>query len=105
MFNSTDEDMEVNINAVPGQVTTTGFTEVPRGEPRPLACWGARRVTAMTAYEALDSLIAELDQLQADNRRLNLELAAALSQRDSCSSASPLAGVTGRPELWWGRPD
>jgi hypothetical protein len=54
----------------------------------------------MTAYEALDSLIAELDQLRADNRRLNLELAAARSQGDSCASASPLVGVTGRPELW-----
>jgi hypothetical protein len=47
----------------------------------------------------IDLLIAELDQLRADNRRLNLELAAARSQRDSCSSASPLLGVTGRPEL------
>jgi hypothetical protein len=37
----------------------------------------------MTAYELLDLLIAELDQLRADNRRLNLELAAARSQRDS----------------------
>jgi hypothetical protein len=55
----------------------------------------------MTACEALDLLIAKLDQLRADNRRLNLELAAARSQRDSCSSASPLVvGVTGRPELW-----
>ena len=74
----------------------------------------------MTAYELLDLLIAELDQLRAEklradnrrlkfelaldqlraeNRRLNLELAAARSQRDSCSSASPLVGVTGRPEL------
>jgi cell shape-determining protein MreC len=74
----------------------------------------------MTAYELLDLLIAELDQLRADNRRLkfelaldqlradnrrlNLELAAARSQRDSRSSASPLVGVTGRPELWWGGP-
>jgi hypothetical protein len=74
----------------------------------------------VTAYELLDLLIAELDQLRADmrrlkfelaldqlradNRRLNLELAAARSQRDSCSSASPLVGVTGRPELWWGGP-
>ena len=74
----------------------------------------------MTAYELLDLLIAELDQLRADNRRLkfklaldqlradnrrlNLELAAARSQRDGCSSASPLVGVTGRPELWWGGP-
>ena len=90
--------------------------EMPRGEPRPPACREARRVTAMTAaYEALDSLIIELhqlradnrrlkfelglDQLRADNSRLNLELAAARSQRDSCSSASPLVGVTGRPEL------
>ena len=31
----------------------------------------------MTACELLDLLIAELDQLRADNRRLNLELAAA----------------------------
>jgi hypothetical protein len=54
----------------------------------------------MTAYELLDLLIAELDQLRVDNRRLNLELAAARSQRDGCSSASPLVGVTGRPELW-----
>jgi hypothetical protein len=37
----------------------------------------------MTASELLDLLIAELDQLRADNRRLNLELAAARSQRDS----------------------
>ena len=37
----------------------------------------------MTVYELLDLLIAELDQLRADNRRLNLELAAARSQRDS----------------------
>ena len=53
----------------------------------------------MTVYEVLDLLIAELDQLRADNRRLkfelaldqlradnrrlNLELAAARSQRDS----------------------
>ncbi len=74
----------------------------------------------MTACELLDLLIAELDQLRADNRRLkfelaldqlradnrrlNLELAAARSQRDSCSSAGPLVGVTGRPELWWGGP-
>ena len=62
----------------------------------------------MTAYELLDLLIAELDQLRADklradNRRLNLELAAARSQRDSCSSASPLVGDTGRPELLVGR--
>jgi hypothetical protein len=54
----------------------------------------------MTACELLDLLIAELDQLRADNRRLNLELAAARSQRDSYSSASPLVGVTGRPEVW-----
>ena len=33
--------------------------------------------------ELLDLLIAELDQLRADNSRLNLELAAARSQRDS----------------------
>jgi hypothetical protein len=37
----------------------------------------------MTASELLDLLIVELDQLRADNRRLNLELAAARSQRDS----------------------
>jgi hypothetical protein len=53
----------------------------------------------MTVYEVLDLLIAELNQLRADNRRLkfelaldqhradnsrlNLELAAARSQRDS----------------------
>ncbi|MDT5171915.1 MAG: hypothetical protein QOD02_5280 [Mycobacterium sp.] len=54
----------------------------------------------MTACELLDLLIAELDQLRADNRRLNLELAAARSQRDGGSSARPLVGVTGRPELW-----
>ena len=59
----------------------------------------------MTACELLDLLIAELDQLRADNRRLDLELAAARSQRDRCSSASPLVGVTGRPELSWGGPE
>jgi hypothetical protein len=53
----------------------------------------------MTTTELLDLLIAELDQLRADNRRLNLELAAARSQRDSCSSASPLVGVTGRSDV------
>ena len=75
--------------------------EMPRGEPRPPACQEARRVTAMTAaYEALDSLIIELHQLRADNRRLNLELAAARTQRDSSSSVSPLVGFTGRPVLW-----
>jgi hypothetical protein len=37
----------------------------------------------MTTTEFLDLLIAELDQLRADNRRLNLELAAARSQRDA----------------------
>jgi hypothetical protein len=75
--------------------------EMPRGEPRPPAHQEARRVTAMTAaYEALDSLIAELHQLRADNRRLNLELAAARAQRDSSSSASPLADFTGRPVMW-----
>jgi hypothetical protein len=64
----------------------------------------------VTAYELLDLLIAELDQRRADNRRLKFKLAldqlraAARSQRDSCSSASPLVGVTGRPELWWGGP-
>src|SRR5271155_4196324 len=57
---------------------------MPRGEPRPPACREARRVTALTAaYEALDSLIIELHRLRADNRRLNLELAAARTQRDS----------------------
>ena len=75
--------------------------EMPRGEPRPPASQEARRVTAMTAaYEALDSLIIELHQLRADNRRLNLELAAARTQRDSPSSVSPLVGFTGRPVLW-----
>ena len=75
--------------------------EMPRGEPRPPACREARRVTAMTAaYEALDSLIIELHQLRADNRRLNLELAAASTQRDSSSSVSPLVGFTVRPVLW-----
>ena len=75
--------------------------KMPRGEPRAPACSEARRVTAMTAaYEALDSLIAELHQLRADNRRLNLELAAARTQRDSCSSVSPLVGFTGGPLCW-----
>ena len=75
--------------------------EMPRGEPRPPAGREARRVTAMTAaYEALDSLIIELHQLHADNRRLNLELAAARAQLDSSSSVSPLVGFTGRPVLW-----
>ncbi len=75
--------------------------EMPRGEPRPPAHQEARRVTAMTAaYEALDSLIIELHKLRADNRRLNLELAAARAQRDSSSSVSPLDGFTGRPVLW-----
>jgi hypothetical protein len=75
-----------------------------------------RSLAAMTVFEMLDLLIAELNQLRADNRRLkfelaldqlradnsrlNLELAAARSQRDSYSSASPLVGVTRRPELW-----
>lgn len=54
----------------------------------------------MTACELLDLLIAELDRLRADNRGLNLELTTARSQRDSCSSARPLVGATGRPELW-----
>jgi hypothetical protein len=59
----------------------------------------------MTACELLDLLVAELDQLRADNCRLKFELAAARSQRDSCSSASPLVSVvTGRPELCWGGP-
>ena len=75
--------------------------EMPRGEPRPPAGQEARRVTALTAaYEALDSLIVELHQLRADNRRLNLELAAARTQCDSSSSVSPLVGFTGRPVLW-----
>jgi hypothetical protein len=52
------------------------------------------------AYDALESLINELDQLRAENRRLNLELAAARSQRDSCSSVSPLGGFTAGPVLW-----
>jgi hypothetical protein len=58
----------------------------------------------MTAYDQLRAdnrrlnFELALDQLRADNRRLYLELAAARSQRDSCSSASPLVGVTGRPE-------
>jgi hypothetical protein len=54
----------------------------------------------MNAYDALDSLVAELDQLRADNRRLNLELAAAISRRESCSKVSPLLGFTGGPVLW-----
>jgi hypothetical protein len=64
----------------------------------------------MTAYDQLRAdnrrlnFELALDQLRADNHRLYLELAAARSQRDSCSSASPLVGVTGRPELWWGGP-
>lgn len=75
--------------------------EMPRGEPRPPAGREARCVTALTAaYEALDSLIVELHQLRADNRRLTLELAAARAERDSCSSVSPLVGFTGRPVLW-----
>jgi hypothetical protein len=75
--------------------------EMPRGEPRPPAGREARRVTASTAaYEALDSLIVELHQLRADNRRLTVELAAARAQCDSCSSVSPLVGFTGRPVLW-----
>jgi hypothetical protein len=58
-------------------------------------------VTAVTAaYEALDSLIVELHQLRADNRRLNLELAAARTQRDSSPSLSSLVGFTGRPVMW-----
>ena len=75
--------------------------KMPRGEPRPSARREARRATAMTAaYDALESLINELDQLRADNRRLNLELAAARSQRDRCSSVSPLGGFTAGPVLW-----
>jgi hypothetical protein len=42
----------------------------------------------MTVYEALDLLIAELDQLRADNRRLKFELALATS------SAPTTAGST-----------
>jgi hypothetical protein len=52
------------------------------------------------AYEALDSLMIELHQLRADNRRLNLELAAARTERDSSSSVGSLVGFTGRPVLW-----
>ena len=75
--------------------------EMPRGEPRPAAYQEASRVTATTAaYEALDSLIIELHQLRADNRRLNLELSAARAQRDSSSSVSPLVGFTGHPVMW-----
>ena len=75
--------------------------EMPRGEPRPPASREARRVTALTAaYEALDSLIVELHQLRAENRRLNLELAAARTQCDSAASVSSLGGFTGRPVLW-----
>ena len=75
--------------------------EMPRGEPRPPARREARRVTAMAAaYEALDSLIIELHQLRADNRRLNLELDAARAERDGSSDVSPLAGFTGRPMMW-----
>lgn len=75
--------------------------EMPRGEPRPPACREERRVTAVAAaYEALDSLIVELHQLRADNRRLNLELAAARTERDSSSSVGSLVGFTGRPVLW-----
>jgi hypothetical protein len=74
--------------------------KMQRGEPDPPARREARLVTAMTAaYEALDSLIAELDQLRADNRRLNLELAAVRSQCD-CSSDSPREGFKGGPVLW-----
>ena len=54
--------------------------KMPRGEARPPASW-----------------IAELDRLRADNRRLSLELAAARSQHDSCSSVSPLEGFMGGP--------
>jgi hypothetical protein len=74
---------------------------MPRGESSPPTCQQARCQTAITAaYEALDSLIAELDQLRADNRRLNLELAAVRSKRDSCSSVSPPVGFTTGPVLW-----
>jgi hypothetical protein len=75
--------------------------EMPRGEPRPPAGREAHRLTAITAaYEALDSLIIELHQLRADNRRLNLELDAARAERDSSSSVSSLVGFTGRPVMW-----
>ena len=74
--------------------------EMPRGEPRPAVCREEPRVTAVAAaYEALDSLIVELHQLRADNRRLNLELAAARTERDSSTSVSSLVGFTGRPVL------
>jgi hypothetical protein len=55
-------------------------SKMPRGEPRPPASW-----------------IAELDRLRAENRKLSLELAAARSQHDSCSSVSPPEGLTGGP--------
>jgi YD repeat-containing protein len=71
-----------------------------RGEPRPTASREARRAAMTAAYDALDSLIAELHQLRADNRRLNLELAAARSQRDSCSTVSPFEGFTGGALCW-----
>ena len=75
--------------------------EMPLGEPRPPACREARRVAMTAAYEALDSLIAELHQLRTENRRLNRELAAArTTQRDSSSSVSPLVGFSGHPVLW-----
>ena len=58
----------------------------------------------MTTTEFLDLLvdllIAELDRLLADNRRLNLELAAAISRHDGRSNVSPLQGFTGGPVLW-----
>ena len=54
----------------------------------------------MNAYEALDSLVAELDQLRADNRRLNLELAAATRRRDCSPKVSPLVSFTGGPVMW-----
>ncbi len=57
-------------------------------------------MTAMTADEAMEALIAELDQLRADNRRLKLELAAARNQRDGSSSVVPLTGLTGGPLCW-----
>lgn len=75
--------------------------KMPRSEPRPSASREARRVTAMTAaYDALESFVAEVDQLRADNRRLKLELAAVRSQRDSCSNVSSPVGFTGGPVMW-----
>ena len=64
----------------------------------------------MTIYELLDLLIAELDQLRADNRRLKFERALGQLRADNRRLNLELAavrsqlGVTGRPELWWGGP-